>query len=95
MRHGRSVQGATFNQNESHILSWGEDGAVRLWRAPEWKGLRKLKGHDIAVYAVSFSPDGATLAAATGNNAIAFWNPHTGELKRLLKDAMTIPLRKY
>ena len=48
-----------------------------------------------ALAAVAFSPNGATLAAGSGNNAIAFWNPQTGQLKRILKDATTIPVRKH
>jgi hypothetical protein len=33
MKHerGGSVQGATFNRDESRILSWGREGTVRLW----------------------------------------------------------------
>jgi WD40 repeat protein len=56
--------------------------------------LRRLKGHDIAVYALAFSPDGTTLVAATGNNAIVLWNPQTGEIKHVLKETMKMPLRQ-
>jgi hypothetical protein len=31
MRHVDDVRGATFSADESLILSWGRDGAVRLW----------------------------------------------------------------
>jgi hypothetical protein len=34
MKHEGTVSGATFNEDESRVLSWG-DGAVRLWDIQE------------------------------------------------------------
>jgi hypothetical protein len=31
MKHDGSVGGATFDRDESRVLSWGGDGTVRLW----------------------------------------------------------------
>jgi WD40 repeat protein len=31
LTHGSSVNGAAFSKDETRILSWSEDGAVRLW----------------------------------------------------------------
>jgi WD40 repeat protein len=45
------------------------------------------------IFSIVFSPDGSTLAAGTGNNVIVFWNPQSGELKRILKESVKLPTR--
>jgi WD40 repeat protein len=42
-------------------------GKVKLWDAGSGKALQTLRGHSDSVQAVAFSPDGKTLASASGD----------------------------
>ena len=39
----RWVRGATFNRDESRILSWGSDETVRLWQASDGTAITVMK----------------------------------------------------
>ena len=60
------------------------DGTVKLWNVASARLVRSLPTHAVDVYSVAFSPDGTTLAAATGNNngngTVVRWNTDTGIL---------------
>ena len=45
----------------------------------------EFKGHTNYVYAVAFSPDGATLATASYDNTVKLWDYKTGKEKNVLK----------
>ena len=92
--HGAAVNAVAFSPDGKLLATGGEGSAVRLYSVSTWKAWRTLKGHEVAVRALAFSPNGAMLAAGTGNNTIALWDPQTGELKRMLRKAMNVPLRK-
>jgi len=33
MKHKGLVRGAVFNQQENQILSWSDDGSIKIWDA--------------------------------------------------------------
>ena len=51
-------------------------------QAPATKNI--LTGHTDVVKAVSFSPDGKTLASGSAAATIHLWDVHTGECKKTL-----------
>src|SRR6266849_1972687 len=63
-------------------------GAGQLALAQQDKGPVILKGHSRVVTAVSFSPNGKTLASADSSGTIKLWDLGTG------KETWTIPSKK-
>jgi len=51
-----------------------EDGSVILFETEGPKELKTVKAHEAAVYDVSFSPDGATLATASTDKLAKLWD---------------------
>src|SRR5207249_733926 len=58
--------------------SGGADRTVLVWEAA---GAKKhtLKGHEAAVLAVAFTPDGKTLATADAAGSVRLWDVKSGE----------------
>lgn len=50
-----------------------------------WRCIRTLKGHQGWVWAISFSPDGSTLASGSADQSVVLWNMTTGDRLRTLE----------
>jgi WD40 repeat protein len=87
---GRRQQGVqvaclTFSPDGSVVASGGSDHLVFVWDAATGKPLRRLAGHANPVVGVAFSPDGRTVASASGNlwnckeQTVRLWEVATGQ----------------
>ena len=71
-----SIYDVAFGENGT-LAAAGSDGTVVLWdvrRSKHPKLLGTLNGHQGAVRAIAFSPNGHTLASAGYNGTVALWN---------------------
>jgi RNA polymerase sigma factor (sigma-70 family) len=62
------------------LAAAGKDRLIRLWDATTGKGLRVLRGHDDAVYALVFSKDGKTLFSGDFAGTVRLWEVAGGTL---------------
>jgi WD40 repeat protein len=67
------------------MATGGDDRTVIIWETASGKSRRTLKGQDLTVTSLAFSPDGTLLASGGGNASVVLWDVRTGELNRVLK----------
>lgn len=73
------VTGVIMPGVTSTIFSCSDDKSIKSWKIAGDIPLRNLLGHGNLVDAVSFSPDGHTLASSSHDGTIRLWNPHDGK----------------
>jgi WD40 repeat protein len=64
---------------DGRLLALGRGEAIQLWDLAAGKRLRTLGGHDSAVDAVAFSPDGTLLVSGGQDETVRLWRVATGE----------------
>ena len=83
IRHSDLVHDVAFSLNGKYVASAGDDGSVLIWEADTGTA-HAQPGKCSNVFAVSFSPDGGTLACATWDGTrgvIEFRDTSTGTVK--------------
>jgi WD40 repeat protein len=71
--HDGPVRGAFFNGDESHLISWSEDGTVRLWDVGGGRLLRTFP-HDGPVFAASLNEDESRLLSWSRDATARLWD---------------------
>lgn len=61
-----------------HLVTASADGLVRIWETKSGKEVRRFTGHEGAVYATAFSPDGARLVSASADKRAFIWDVASG-----------------
>jgi len=56
------------------------DGTIRLWQAQSGQLIQTLVGHSSAVNALTYSPDGRTLASASRDRSVRLWAHQSAQL---------------
>jgi WD40 repeat protein len=92
VKNGREVDRLDNKTRGVHAFSPSPDGQtialsrmggsncqIEVWDLPTNTLRLVCPGHMAEVHALTFSPDGRTLASAGGDQEIRFWDPKTGE----------------
>ena len=77
--HSGPVYGASFNCDNSLLLTSSEDKTVRLWSLFTYTNIVCYKGHNYPVWDVQFSPKGHYFASCSHDSTARLWtteNPH-------------------
>jgi WD40 repeat protein len=82
--HSGAVVSLAFSPDGKQLASGSSDHSARLWDVATGKPQHVLQpeGADSPVVVLRYSPDGGTLATAA--NAVHFWDPVTGNGKKVL-----------
>lgn len=76
--HTDAVSGLVFRSADRLLSSASWDRTIRQWRTDEIAnptGVTTLAGHRGWVRAIAVSPDGSTIASASDDGDLRFWNP--------------------
>jgi len=65
------------SRDERRIASAGADGVVRVFDVGSGERIAQLRGHDLAVFCLSFSPNGTRLASSGHDRGIRLWDVET------------------
>ncbi len=86
VRHACGERG-TSPEETGQILasSSSDDRTVRLWNARTGECLQILQGHDRGIWAISFSPDGQTLASSSEDKTVKVWDIETALCTKTLQ----------
>ncbi|MBR9860585.1 hypothetical protein GYB22_07505 [bacterium] len=71
--HQSTVVSLDISQDQSMLASGGSNGHIGVWNLKNGAGT-KLTGHNDAVYAAQFSPDGKYLISASYDSTAILWN---------------------
>jgi eukaryotic-like serine/threonine-protein kinase len=77
---------------DGKMLAVSGDGNVELWDAATWQQRAVFNGHTGYVGAVSFSPDGKTLASASWGGSVWLWDIASGRTLARIEGQHTAPI---
>src|SRR5262249_33482269 len=72
-KHRDSIRGAMFCQDNSRLLTWGSDGAAKLWDIRHPDPLETFVHADV-VKGAAFNTDESRLLTWSGENMLSVWD---------------------
>jgi WD40 repeat protein len=84
--HPSKVEVVGFDRARGFLATADADGLIQVWQlGPEGLALQaRLSGHTGPVHALSFSPNGKTLASGGADRAVVLWDPVSGQERAVL-----------
>jgi WD40 repeat protein len=73
------VLGAEWSPNEDRLLSWGEDGAVRIWDAGSGQQLAEFQ-HENAVRFATWNQAGTDVLSTSDDTTVRVWQVGSSEV---------------
>ncbi|MBE9224650.1 serine/threonine protein kinase [Phormidium sp. LEGE 05292] len=78
--HTGKVKSVAFHPHSPNILASGSsDRQIKLWDLQKRQEIHTILGHNGAVNALAFSPDGKILASGSADKTVKLWHPEIGE----------------
>ncbi len=87
-KHSSAVVKAIFSNDEKKILSWDENGTVRLWDEETQQSKIIIK-HKNEVYEAKFSNDGKKVLSKSKKGVVKFWSEKTNKVSVLVNSKNT------
>jgi eukaryotic-like serine/threonine-protein kinase len=82
----KTINSAAFDPDDEKLLATaGTDHRIHFWEAPSGNKIKSLPGHDGAVIAIAFSPDGKLLASLGADDTTKIWSVADGNLAQSIK----------
>ncbi|MBN8911402.1 MAG: serine/threonine protein kinase [Rhizobiales bacterium] len=84
--HDTAAQAVAYVTTDKgpRLASGGADRIVKLWNLDTLDRIRAYRGHNEAISALAFSPDGKLLASASIDGNIRVWSTRSGRAQRRL-----------
>jgi WD40 repeat protein/DNA-binding CsgD family transcriptional regulator/type II secretory pathway predicted ATPase ExeA len=86
LSHDAPVSGATWNADESRILTWSDDGTARVWDAASGDNLLTLR-HDGVVSGAQWNTDETRLLTWSKDTTARLWDAVSGDVLLTLPHA--------
>ncbi|MEM7530953.1 MAG: CHAT domain-containing protein [Chloroflexota bacterium] len=71
------IKGATWNQDNTQILTWGWDGTARIWDGHTGNELKTFQGHTDTVNGASWNADESKILTWSWDGTLRTWDAHT------------------
>lgn len=85
-----TVDAMTFSTEGSRMVTAGQDGTARLWRAADGAPIAVLRGHAAPVKRATFSGDGARVLTLSEDGTARLWDARAGVEVGIVRTAVPI-----
>lgn len=75
LAHDEAVDGLVLSKDEQFILSWGNEGTVRLWQAKDGAAIAVMK-HEESVQGATFNYDESRILSWGKDKTVRLWDVH-------------------